>query len=77
MIIVRLINRTDSKEISLIVTYNGSTKGFGGLDVAGFEITGKLNRFDFGLHWNTLTEVGGIVVGEEVKIDITTELQKA
>ncbi len=69
--------RGTSKEISLNVTYNGSTKGFGGVDVAGFEISGKLNRFDFGLQWNALTEVGGIVVGDEVKIDITTELQKA
>lgn len=64
------------KEISLNVTYNGTTKGFGGVDVAGFEIAGKLNRFDFGLQWNTLTEVGGIVVGEEVKIEIAAELQK-
>jgi polyisoprenoid-binding protein YceI len=65
------------KEIKLNVTYNGSTKGFGGIDVAGFEITGKINRFDFGLQWNALTEVGGIVVADEVKIDISAELQKA
>jgi len=77
VIIVRLINRTNSKEISLNITYNRSTKGFGGVDVAGFEILGKLNRFDFGLQWNALTEVSGIVVGDEVKIDLTTELQKA
>jgi polyisoprenoid-binding protein YceI len=65
------------KEIKLNVTYNGSTKGFGGIDVAGFEITGKINRFDFGLQWNALTEVGGIVVADEVKLDISAELQKA
>ena len=69
--------RGTKKEVSLNVTYNGKTKGFGGVDVAGFEISGKLNRFDFGLQWNALTEVGGIVVGDEVKIDITAELQKA
>jgi polyisoprenoid-binding protein YceI len=69
--------RGTSKEISLNVTYNGTAKGFGGVDVAGFEIAGKLNRFDFGLQWNALTEVGGIVVGDEVKIEITAELQKA
>lgn len=66
-----------SKEISLNVTYNGTTKGFGSVDVAGFEITGKLNRFDFGLQWNALTEAGGIVVSDEVKIEIAAELQKA
>ena len=69
--------RGTTKEITLNVTHNGTTKGFGGVDVAGFEITGKLNRFDFGLQWNALTEVGGIVVGDEVRIDITAELQKA
>lgn len=69
--------RGTTKEISLKVIYNGSTKGFGGVDVAGFEITGKLNRFDFGLQWNALTEVGGIVVGDEVRIEISAELNKA
>lgn len=69
--------RGTTKEIKLNVTYNGTAKGFGGIDVAGFEITGKLNRFDFGLHWNALTEVGGIVVADEVKIEIAAELQKA
>lgn len=69
--------RGTTKEITLNVTYNGTVKGFGGVDVAGFEITGKLNRFDFGLQWNALTEVGGIVVADEVKLDISAELQKA
>lgn len=68
--------RGTKKEITLDVTYNGTVKGFGGVEVAGFEITGKLNRFDFGLQWNALTEAGGIVVGEEVKIEISTELNK-
>jgi len=67
--------RGTTKEITLNVTYNGTVKGFGGVDVAG--ITGKLNRFDFGLQWNALTEVGGIVVADEVKLDISAELQKA
>jgi polyisoprenoid-binding protein YceI len=68
--------RGTTKEISLNVTYNGTTKGFGGVDVAGFEITGKLNRFDFGLHWNALTEVGGVVVSSEVKIEIAAEINR-
>lgn len=68
--------RGTTKEIKLNAEYNGTVKGFGGAEVAGFEITGKLNRFDFGLKWNTLTETGGIVVGEEVKIEIAVELQK-
>lgn len=69
--------RGTKKEITLDVIYNGTVKGFGGVEVAGFEISGKLNRFDFGLKWNTLTEAGGVVVGEEVKIEIAVELNKA
>ncbi len=65
-----------TKEIKLNVTYNGTVKGFGGAEVAGFEITGKLNRFDYGLQWNAFTETGGIVVGDEVKIEISAELTK-
>lgn len=68
--------RGTTKEVKLNVAYNGTVKGFGGVDVAGFEITGKINRFDFGLQWNALTEVGGVVVADEVKLDISAELQK-
>jgi polyisoprenoid-binding protein YceI len=40
----------------------------------GVTATTKLNRKDFGLAWNALTETGGLVVGDEVKIEIETEL---
>ncbi|MCU0413506.1 MAG: YceI family protein [Ignavibacteriaceae bacterium] len=66
-----------TKEISLDVIYNGTVVGFGGKEVAGFEVHGKLNRFDFGLQWNTLTEAGGVVVSNEVKIEILAEFNKA
>lgn len=41
-----------------------------------FKVLGKINRKDFGLNWNAAIE-GGVVVSEEVKIDITIELNKA
>lgn len=41
-----------------------------------FKVLGKINRKDFGLNWNAAIENGGVVVGEEVKIDITIELNK-
>ena len=64
------------KEITLNVTFNGVVTGFGNVEVAGFEISSKLNRFDYGLKWNTITEAGGVVVGEEVKIEIQAEFNK-
>jgi len=68
--------RGTTKEVALNVTYNGRTKGFGGVDVAGFEIEGKLNRQDYGLKWNGLTEAGGVVVSDEVKLEIFAEFNR-
>lgn len=71
------------------LTVRGTTKAvvfdteFGGTMVdpwgntkAGFEINGKINRKDFGLNWSAVTEAGGIVVSDEVKIHINVELAK-
>lgn len=68
--------RGTTKSIALNVAYNGTVKGFDG-DVAGFEITGVLNRQDFGLRWNALTETGGVVVSDDVKLVIAVELKRA
>lgn len=43
----------------------------------GFKVVGKINRKDYGLNWNAALESGGVVVSEDVKIDITIELNKA
>jgi len=76
-VIGNLTLRGVTKEITLDVIYNGTVAGFGGTEVAGFEVRGKVNRFDFGLQWNALTEAGGIVVSNEVKIEILAEFNKA
>lgn len=72
-----LTMRGISKEITLNVNYNGTVKGFNDTHVAGFEIHGKLNRFDFGLQWSALTEAGGMVVSSDVRIEILAEFLKA
>ena len=65
-----------TKEVTLDVIYNGTVSGFGDSTVAGFEVRGKINRFDFGLQWNAVTEAGGVVVSNEVKIEILAEFNK-
>jgi len=75
-IIGNLSLRGITKEITLDVIYNGTVAGFGGTEVAGFEVRGKVNRFDFGLKWNAITEAGGVVVSNEVKIEILAEFNK-
>jgi polyisoprenoid-binding protein YceI len=69
--------RGNTKEVELDVIYNGTVTGLDGSNVAGFEITGSLNRFDFGLHWNALTEAGGVAVSRDVKLEIFAEMKEA
>ena len=71
-----LTMRGVTKDAVLDVVYNGNVTGFGGMEVAGFEIRTRLNRFDFGLRWNALTETGGVVVGNEVRIEIFAEFNQ-
>lgn len=68
--------RGTTRQVALDTIYNGKVKGFGGIEVSGFEITGKINRQDFGLTWNGLTEAGGVVVSDEVKFEIFAEFTK-
>jgi polyisoprenoid-binding protein YceI len=65
-----------TKPVSLDVVYKGTTKDAYGNTKAGFKITGEVNRFDYGLKWNTLTEMGGAVVGQDVRITVNAELTK-
>lgn len=66
-----------TKNVALSVVYNGATTGFGNVEVIAFEITGKVNRQEFGLTWNALTEAGGVVVGDEVKFEVFAEFNRA
>jgi len=65
-----------SKPVSLKVEFGGSTADFYGNIKAGFEITGKVNRKDFGLVWDGVTEAGSIVLGEDIKLLINIQLAK-
>lgn len=62
--------------INLTVEYNGIATDPWGNVKAGFELTGKLNRKDYGLSWNTITEAGGALVSEEVKLIANIQLVK-
>jgi polyisoprenoid-binding protein YceI len=62
-----------TKEITLNAEYGGSMGDFYGNVKAGFEITGKINRKDFGLNWSAVTEAGGIVVSDEVKLNLNVQ----
>lgn len=64
------------KPVSLDVEYGGSAADFYGNTKAGFEVTGKINRKEFGLTWDGVTEAGSIVVGEDIKLIINVQFAK-
>jgi len=66
-----------TKNISLDVEYGGIQKDPWGNMKAGFTVTGKINRKDFGLNWNAALETGGVMVSDEVKINCEIQLIKA
>jgi polyisoprenoid-binding protein YceI len=49
-----------------------ATDPWGGVRV-GYAAHGTVNRKDFGLTWNTVLETGGVVVGDEVRIELNVE----
>jgi len=66
-----------SKPVTLAVEFGGVMSDPWGNIKAGFSISGKINRKDWGLNWNAALEAGGVLVGEEVKINCDIELTKA
>lgn len=71
-----LTMRGTTKNVELVAEFGGIMVDPWGNTKAGFEINGKINRKDFGLNWNAITEAGGMVVSEEVKLHINAELAK-
>jgi polyisoprenoid-binding protein YceI len=65
-----------TKPITLDVEFGGIGKDPWGNTKAGFTVTGKLNRKDFGLNWNAALETGGVLVSDEVKIASEIQLVK-
>ena len=65
-----------TKPVTLDVEFGGSAADFYGNTKAGFEITGKINRKEFGLTWDGVTEAGSIVLGEDIKLLINIQLTK-
>jgi polyisoprenoid-binding protein YceI len=66
----------NTKPVSLNVEYGGNVIDPWGQNKAGFEIEGKIKRSDFGLKWNALTEAGGAVVSDEVRLFLNVEMVK-
>jgi polyisoprenoid-binding protein YceI len=64
-----------TKPAVLTVTSLGFAKDARGNEKTGFDVTGKLNRKDFGVTWNAPMD-GGLMLGEDVELDISVEANK-
>lgn len=63
-----------SKPVTLYVINEGRLTDPWGSERVGYSATTTINRKDFGLEWNMALEAGGVLVGDEVRITIETEL---
>ena len=68
-----LTMRGVTKEITLKVEFGGIIQDPWGNTRAGFEINGVVNRKDFGVSFSMVSETGGIMLGEDVKIHANAE----
>jgi len=65
-----------TKRITLPVTFLGFGRGPDGKEKGGFEIETTLNRKDYGIVWNRALDEGGVLLGEDVKVMISLEVNK-
>jgi polyisoprenoid-binding protein YceI len=68
--------RGTSKKITLDVEFGGMVQDPWGHTRAGFSLTGKINRKDFGVNFSMVSETGGVLLGEEVKFSSNVEFVK-
>jgi polyisoprenoid-binding protein YceI len=66
-----------TREVTLDAAFEGSGKDPWGNERRAFSARGKVNREDYGLRWNQALETGGILVGNDVKIEIESQFLKA
>jgi polyisoprenoid-binding protein YceI len=68
--------RDIKKNIKLQVEQTGTGLGRFGDVRTGFEVSGKINRKDYGITWGMLTDSGSLIVGEEIKLHFDIQLIK-
>lgn len=68
--------RDVTKSVTLDATLSAPVKTPWGNQARAAKVTGKLKRGDFGLKWNKALEAGGVVVGDEVTLNVKAEVTK-
>ena len=65
-----------TKKIVLHAEFGGITKDPWGNTRTGFSVTGKISRSEFGMSFGAVTETGGLLLGDEVKITANVQFVK-
>lgn len=65
-----------TKPVKMTAEYGGIMTDPWGNSKLGLSLIGKINRKDWGLNWNAPLEAGGVLVGEEIKLDIGLQFTK-
>ena len=66
-----------TKEVSMPATVNGPvTHPFTGRQAIGVDFTTKINRQDFGISWSKTLDGGGLMVGDEVTLELSLQAHK-
>jgi len=65
-----------TKPITLNVEFGGMVVDPYGQTKAGFTVSGKISRKEFGLLWNAVTEAGSVVVSDEIRIQAEVQVVK-
>jgi polyisoprenoid-binding protein YceI len=65
-----------TKPIELDAEYGGAERGADGNIRVGFEVEGRLSRQEFGLNYMQLTDSGGMLIGEDVRLIANIQLVK-
>ena len=71
-----LILKGVTKPVKLNVEFNGVTKDPWGNERAGFVVTGKISRSEWGVNFNSVLETGGVALSDEVRIHSEIQLVK-
>ncbi len=69
--------RDVTREIELDVVHGGTVGDPYGNTKAGFEVTGTINRKEFGLSWDAVTEAGNVVVGDKITLQLNVQFIKS
>lgn len=65
-----------ARELTIPVDFGGTVTDQRGTEKAGFSLTTKLNRKDYGIVWNQTLDSGGMMLGDEVEITVNIEANK-